>query len=84
MFKALFTDHPRDVGETYFQHFAVAGRFGLTMIWGGLCALVHAAFPALCTTSASETIRRLHKTMVEKRGARRDATIEMLSVEWVI
>jgi Family of unknown function (DUF6356) len=84
MFRKLFLDHPKDVGEGYFEHLGVAGRFGLTMMWGGVLAIVHAVFPALCKTGASETIAKLHKTMVEKRGAKRDATVEMLSVEWVI
>lgn len=84
MFRKIFLDHPREVEEGFFEHFRVASGFGLTMIRGGLCALVHAFVPALCVTSGSDTIRRLHTIMVEKRGAKRDATIEMLSVEWVI
>lgn len=84
MFRKIFLDHPREVEEGFFEHFRVASGFGLTMIWGGMKALLHAFVPALCVTSASDTIRLLHKIMVEKRGAKRDATIEMLSVEWVI
>lgn len=84
MFRKLFLDHPRKVEEGYWEHLGVAGRFGLTMIGGGLLALVHAVFPAICENSASKTIAKLHQTLVEKRGAKRDATIEMLSVEWVI
>ncbi len=84
MFHKLFLDHPRDVEEGFWEHFGVAGRFGLTMIWGGMKAVLHAFVPAVCKTSASDTIRHLHTIMVEKRGAKRDATVEMLSVEWVI
>lgn len=84
MFRKLFLDHPREVEEGFFEHFGVASRFGLEMIWGGIKALVHAFVPALCVTSGSDTIRKLHTLMVEKRGAKRDATVEMLSVEWVI
>jgi hypothetical protein len=84
MIDRIFLQHPREVGEGYFAHLRVAGSFGLAMVWGGLKAMVHAVFPNLCVTSGSDTIRRLHKIMVEKRGAKRDATMEMLSVEWVI
>jgi len=42
MFKRLFVDHPKSVDENYVEHFGVASRFGFTMIWGGLGALVHA------------------------------------------
>ena len=83
MIDRLFRAHPRSVGETYWQHLGVAGRFGLTMIGGGLKALVHAVLPNLCATSASDTIRSLHGQLIEKRGAKRDATA-MLDIEWVI
>lgn len=84
MIDRVFRSHPRTVGETYWEHFGVASRFGVEMLGGGAKALVHAVFPNLCESSASDTIRKLHTIMVEKRGAKRDATVEMLSVEWVI
>jgi hypothetical protein len=84
VFARLFLDHPRTVGESYWEHFRVAGSFGVTMAVGGLKAMVHAVLPNCYETAGSDTIRALHKTMVEKRGAKRDATMEMLSVEWVI
>jgi hypothetical protein len=80
----IFLSHPRTVGESYWEHFRVAGSFGVAMIGGGLKAMVHAVFPNAYETAGSDTIRRLHTIMVEKRGAKRDATMEMLSVEWVI
>src|SRR3546814_2610251 len=46
-----------------FEHFGVASRFGVTMIWGGLCALVHAIVPGWCITTGSDTIQRLNKIM---------------------
>ena len=84
MIRRIFLAHPQEVGETYFTHMRVAGSFGVAMMTGGIKAMVHAVFPNLCVTSGSDTIRRLHTIMVEKRGAKRDATMEMLSVEWVI
>jgi hypothetical protein len=84
MIRKLFLDHPAEVEEGYFQHMGVAARFGLAMIWGGLKALVHAIVPAWCVTSGSDTIRRLHNIMVEKRGAKQAATIEAMTIEWVI
>ncbi len=84
MIDRLFLSHPRTVGEGYWEHFRVAGSFGMAMIGGGMKALVHAVFPNAYEAAGSETIRRLHAIMVEKRGSRRDATMEMLSVEWII
>lgn len=84
MFKRLFVDHPKSVDETYIEHFGVASSFGLAMIFGGLCALVHAVVPGWCITSASDTIQRLHRIMVEKRRAKAHGLVQMNSVEWVI
>lgn len=83
MIRRIFLSHPATVGESYWEHFGVASRFGTQMLIGGAKAMVHAVFPNLCQTSASDTIRKLHTIMVEKRGAKRDAT-EMLAIEWVI
>ena len=55
-----FTQHPREVGETYGQHFGQASWYGVRLILGGLGCFVHAVFPFLCTTTGSDTIRRLH------------------------
>jgi len=56
----LFTDHPASVDETYFGHM----RFALGFAgWLGLAAgaaLVHAIVPALCETTASRILCRLH------------------------
>jgi Family of unknown function (DUF6356) len=80
----IFLEHPKTVGETYWEHFRVASSFGVAMVSGGVKAMVHAVLPNVYETAGSDTIRRLHNIMVEKRGAKRDATLEMLSVEWVI
>ena len=62
-----FTKHPRDVGETYGEHFVVASSFGYAMIRGGLACMVHAVLPFLCTSTGSQTVRRLHERMVTNR-----------------
>lgn len=84
MFKRLFVDHPVSVDESYTEHFAVAGKFGVTMIWGGLCALVHAVVPGLCITTGSDTIKRLNDIMVIQRRAKGQEATQMLTVDWVI
>lgn len=60
MLDRLLLDHPRQVGETYWEHAAAATSVGVTMIAGGLACLVHAAVPALFVTTGSTTIRRLY------------------------
>jgi hypothetical protein len=84
MFRRLFLDHPATVGESYVEHFCVAGRFGMTMIKGGLGALVHAFVPALCKTRGSDTVAELHRQMVLKRGAVAADQTQMKTVEFII
>lgn len=84
MFRKLFLDHPDEVGESYGEHARVAGRFGAEMIAGGIACLVHAAVPALCKTSGSRTIARLHARLVAKRSAVKADRAQVKSVEYVI
>ncbi len=63
-----FTAHPRDVGETYGEHFQVAASFGGAMIAAGLACLVHAVLPFCFTTTGSAAIRELHERMVVSRA----------------
>lgn len=84
MFARLFTDHPAAVGESYGEHFRVAGRFGAKMIVGGCGALLHAVVPALCQTAGSRTVDGLHAEMVAKRTAARAAQTQVKTVEYVI
>ena len=84
MFRRLFVEHPKSVDENYIEHFGVAGRFGVTMIWGGIKALVHAVVPGLCITSGSDTVKRLNTITGEQRRAKGPAVTEMLTVDWGI
>lgn len=84
MIRRLFLDHPASVGESYVEHFHVASSFGTAMIMGGLGALLHAFVPALCKTRGSDTITALHARMVAKREAKRNATTQMKTVEYII
>lgn len=65
--RVSFTEHPSAVGETYGEHFQVAMRFSWAMLRGGLGCMVHAVLPFCCTSTGSQTIRRLHGEMVTGR-----------------
>lgn len=65
----LLFAHPRAVGESYAEHAAVASRFGLAMIAGGLRCLIHAVIPALHQTAASDTVERLNRQLQHRRAA---------------
>ena len=55
----LFTEHPKTVGETYWQHLLFATRTGATMVLAGLACMLHGVLPFLCTTTGSRAIRKL-------------------------
>jgi hypothetical protein len=67
MFARWFLAHPRSVGESYFEHLAMAGGFAVRLLGAGLACLIHALIPALFQTTASDTVLRLHGVMAARR-----------------
>lgn len=57
--RSLFTQHPAEVGESYFAHLRVAAGIGFTMLWAGLACCLHGIFPFLCKRTGSRTITSL-------------------------
>ncbi len=64
-----FTEHPSSIGESYFVHFAKAFSFSLTMLNLSFKAFVHALFPFIYVTAASDRIKELNDVM-QKRISR--------------
>ncbi|MBI3675861.1 MAG: hypothetical protein HY243_04515 [Proteobacteria bacterium] len=69
----LFAEHPRSVGETYFQHMASAFSFGSRMMVAGCACLMHGLFPFLFVKTGSSTVRHLHDEMITHRSRLRAA-----------
>jgi len=67
MLDKVFLDHPRSLGETYWQHQRRALHFGTSMITAGLACLVHALVPAVFVRTASSMVSRLHDEMHSTR-----------------
>jgi hypothetical protein len=84
MFRRLFRDHPASLGESYFEHFGQASRFGARMVAGGAACVAHAVVPGWFETTGSRTVAALHAELVRKRAAARAAAEEARTVEWVI
>ena len=61
--KNIFTEHPKEVGETYFQHLLKALSFSLKLLLMSFQALLHAFIPCLCVTSVSEKIKRMSQVL---------------------
>ncbi len=68
-----FHDHPESVGETYGQHWCSAMGFALALSRSALACMLHAFVPGLCKTTASSTVRDLHRRMVSHRHRQVDA-----------
>ena len=65
-----FTEHPRSVGESYWQHMGVSLTFAGSMLLGAGAALVHALLPFLFVRTGSGIIDSLHQRMVAQRARR--------------
>ena len=52
--------------ETYFQHFMFATCVGISMIYGGIQALIHAIYPGILTKAASTKIKKLYSLVSGK------------------
>jgi hypothetical protein len=62
-----FTEHPRSVGESYWQHMGVALSFAGSLLLGAAASLVHAIFPFLCMRTGSSIVVRLHERVTKRR-----------------
>lgn len=65
-FKELFTEHPRSINETYFEHWKFASLRGLQLILLGVIAIIHAIFPFLFTFTVSRTVSKMGKEVDER------------------
>jgi hypothetical protein len=61
-----FTRHPTEVGESYTEHLGTAAGFGVTMLLGGLCVILHAFLPFLFINTGSRTMDKLHRKMAKR------------------
>jgi hypothetical protein len=62
--------HLAGAGETYLEHFAVAAGLASSLILSGLGCLIHAIFPGLLRTWASDSVESLHARLRSRRQPR--------------
>ena len=53
-------EHLDLTNETYIQHFKFATCIGISMIYGGIQAIIHAIYPGILTRAASTKIKKLY------------------------
>jgi hypothetical protein len=63
LLERAFIEHPRSLGEGYWQHQQRAFGFGTQMIVGGIACVIHALIPGLFERTASMTVVRLTESM---------------------
>ncbi len=66
LFTTVFLDHPASVNETYFAHMRFAFGFAFWLGVASVAALIHAVIPALCETTASRILKRLHARIMAR------------------
>ena len=70
MFSRLFLDHPRSMGESYFEHQRVAMSFALRLMAASLACALHGLVPGLCVHTGSRAVADLNERLVVNRRAR--------------
>ena len=59
-------EHLDLTNETYIQHLKFATCVGVSMIYGGIQALIHAIYPGIFTKAASTKIKKLYSLVSGK------------------
>lgn len=62
----IFTNHPKNIGESYLLHLWHAGKFGFLMLVAGVACLIHAVFPFLFEQTASNILFKMIDHMVSR------------------
>ena len=63
---SFLTEHLRSINKSDFQHLKYALYYRFRLLIGGIGAILHAIFPFILTTIASDTINDLHKMNVNR------------------
>ena len=52
----IFTKHPKEVGETYFQHLWIALKYSFKLLLLFIITFIHSIFPFIFKTTTSAKI----------------------------
>ena len=67
MLARLFVEHPRSVGEGYFEHMRASLSVGIKLATAAGACVIHAVVPGLYKTTASTAILELHSHVAPRR-----------------
>lgn len=71
-----FTDHPRQTGESFFQHLCFTVKMASRLFYSALVLTVHGMFPFLFTRTASTEIEAIYAMMRARIPQSRRAEID--------
>ncbi len=63
----IFNQHPKEVGETYFQHLWIAFKFSFTFLTLFVIAFIHAIFPFLFKGTSSKKVISMAENMKTRK-----------------
>lgn len=63
MLKSKFLSHPAEKNFTYWQHLVHALKLSGALFRASFCVAIHAFFPFVFITTASNTIRELNQNL---------------------
>jgi len=63
----IFTEHPKEVGETYFQHLWVALKYSFKLLLLFIIAFIHSIFPFIFKTTTSAKIIEMAEQLKNRK-----------------
>ncbi len=63
----IFSKHPKEVGETYFQHLLAAWKYSLVLFALFIISFIHAIFPFVFKKTVSHKIIELAEQLKKRK-----------------
>jgi hypothetical protein len=63
----IFTKHPKEVGETYFQHLWVSLKYSFKLLLLFIIAFIHSIFPFIFKTTTSAKIIEMAEELKNRK-----------------
>ena len=60
--------HLEEIGETYWEHFLFAIRFGFVLFVAGILVMIHAFFPNFMSHVGSDVVKHAYAILKEREG----------------
>jgi len=63
----IFTKHPKEVGETYFQHLWIALKYSFKLLLLFIISFIHSIFPFIFKTTVSAKIIEMAEQLKNRK-----------------